>query len=139
MVFSAGLFTACNGYLQYSSHLQHADHTYYDYIRAIIGIIIFFYGMYCNIQCDNILRKLREKEGYSIPYGNLFEYVSSGHYLGEIIEWFGFWLVSGQWCAFLFFISTLSILSARAVQTHKWYKEKFKNYPNRFAIIPLVL
>ena len=71
------------------------DHTYYDYIRAIVGIIIFFYGMYCNISCDNILRKLREKEGYSIPYGNLFEYVSSGHYLGEIIEWFGFWLVSG--------------------------------------------
>ena len=51
--------------------------------------------MISNIQCDNILRKLREKEGYSIPYGGLFEYVSSGHYLGEIIEWLGFYIVSG--------------------------------------------
>ena len=45
--------------------------------------------MTSNIKCDNILRSLKKENSneYKIPYGNLFELVSSGHYLGEIIEW----------------------------------------------------
>lgn len=45
--------------------------------------------MTSNIKCDNILRSLKKENSneYKIPHGNLFELVSSGHYLGEIIEW----------------------------------------------------
>jgi hypothetical protein len=45
--------------------------------------------MWANIKCDGILQKLKAQgKGYGIPKGNLFNYVSSGHYLAEIIEWF---------------------------------------------------
>jgi steroid 5-alpha reductase family enzyme len=60
-----------------------------DILRILIGISIFIYGMISNIKCDNILRSLKKENSneYKIPYGNLFNLVSSGHYLGEIIEW----------------------------------------------------
>ncbi|CAD8116194.1 unnamed protein product [Paramecium sonneborni] len=143
VVTSAILFTTCNGYLQISTHLNQ-DHQFqiFDYLRILLGLLVFLYGMTSNIKCDNILRNLKKinSNEYKIPFGNLFELVSSGHYLGEIIEWFGYFLVSGQWSGFLFFFSTLSILSARAISTHKWYKNKFHNYPKqRKAIIPYIL
>lgn len=46
--------------------------------------------MTANIKCDNILRSLKKVNSneYKIPNGNLFNFVSSGHYLAEIIEWY---------------------------------------------------
>ena len=40
----------------------------------------------------------------------------------------------------VFFIWTIANLSPRALATHKWYLEKFEEYPkNRKAIIPFII
>ena len=110
--------------------------------RFIIGVILFFTGMYINISSDNKLVNLRKggKTGYYIPYGGLFKYISSPNLFGEIIEWIG-WAIMG-WClpGFSFAIWTMANLIPRALDHQRWYHRRFSNYPkNRKAIIPKVL
>jgi|FLOH01.1.fsa_nt_gi 3-oxo-5-alpha-steroid 4-dehydrogenase 1 len=110
--------------------------------RFIIGGLLFFIGMYINMSSDTILFNLRKggKSGYYIPYGGLFKYVSSPNLLGEIIEWTGWAIMC--WClpGFSFAIWTMANLIPRALDHHRWYKSKFKDYPkNRKAIIPTIL
>ena len=41
---------------------------------------------------------------------------------------------------FGFFVFTCGNLITRAIQNHRWYKDKFKSYPkNRKAIFPFIL
>jgi len=109
--------------------------------RFIIGIILFATGWFINQYHDNLLINLRKKSdiGYQIPYGGLFKYVSTPNLFGEIIEWGGFALLT--WClpSFSFFIWTFVNLVPRAVDHHKWYKEKFEDYPaSRKAVFPFI-
>lgn len=110
--------------------------------RFIIGIILFFTGMYINISSDNKLISLRKggEKGYFIPYGGLFEYISSPNLFGEIIEWTGWALLTWSLPGFSFMIWTMANLIPRAVDHHRWYHQRFKDYPkNRKAVIPKVL
>lgn len=58
-------------------------------IRFISGMILFVGGMVINWYSDKILIELRKKtrNGYSIPRGFLFRYISCPNFFGEIIEW----------------------------------------------------
>ncbi len=110
--------------------------------QFIVGIILFFTGMYINISSDQALLGLRSggKKGYYIPYGGLFEKVSSPNLMGEIIEWCG-WAIMG-WClpAFSFALWTAANLVPRALDHHRWYHRYFPDYPkNRKAVFPGVL
>ncbi|HDO28147.1 MAG TPA: 3-oxo-5-alpha-steroid 4-dehydrogenase [Bacteroidetes bacterium] len=110
--------------------------------RFIFGVLLFFAGMYINMSSDNTLLGLRKggKRGYYIPYGGLFNYVSSPNLLGEIIEWMGWAMMS--WClpSFSFALWTMANLIPRAIDHHRWYKRKFNNYPEeRKAVIPFVI
>uniref|UniRef100_A0A6N2MUV2 3-oxo-5-alpha-steroid 4-dehydrogenase C-terminal domain-containing protein n=1 Tax=Salix viminalis TaxID=40686 RepID=A0A6N2MUV2_SALVM len=87
---------------------------------------------------------LREHVGkvdeYVIPCGDWFEIVSSPHYLAEIVIYAGIVFASGGdltiWLLFGFVVSNLIFAAA---ETHKWYLQKFDNYPsNRVAIIPFI-
>ncbi|KAM3388682.1 hypothetical protein ACQJBY_011055 [Aegilops geniculata] len=86
-----------------------------------IGAIIFVWGSLHQIRCHAILGSLRENKDsdeYVIPCGDWFSRVSCPHYLAELI----------------------TNLSFAAVQTHRWYLQKFEDYPrSRYAIIPFVL
>ncbi|KOM34962.1 hypothetical protein LR48_Vigan02g111200, partial [Vigna angularis] len=86
-----------------------------------ISAAVFLWGWIHQYHCHKILGSLRhstDAEEYVIPHGDWFEIVSSPHYLSEIV----------------------ANLSFAAVETHKWYSQKFKDYPsNRFAIIPFLL
>lgn len=64
--------------------------------RFCIGWVVLVVGFLINVSSDNILIHLRQpgETGYKIPRGGLFRYVSCPHYLGEIIEWTGFALLS---------------------------------------------
>lgn len=110
--------------------------------RFIGGVILFITGFLINQYHDRLLIMLRKSSvnGYKIPYGGLFRYVSCPNFLGEIIEWAGFALMT--WCmpTLSFFVWTLANLVPRALDHHKWYKSHFEDYPkNRKAIIPKVL
>ena len=69
--------------------------------QFIIGTVLFFAGMFTNIQSDHIIRHLRRPgdTGHYLPKGGMFRYVTSANYLGEIVEWIGFailtWSLSG--------------------------------------------
>ena len=66
---------------------------------------------------------------------------SGAHYLGEIVEWCGFALLSGGALpAVSFAIFTACNIGPRAIEHHKWYLKTFGDkYPkHRKALIPFV-
>jgi hypothetical protein len=70
----------------------------------------------------------------------LFRYISCPNLLGELIEWLGFAILCWNLPALTFFIWTSANLIPRALSHHRWYKEKFNNYPpERKAIIPFLV
>ncbi|XP_015473733.1 3-oxo-5-alpha-steroid 4-dehydrogenase 1 isoform X3 [Parus major] len=71
--------------------------------------------------------------------GGMFEYVSGANFFGEILEWFGFALACYTIESLAFALCTLFILGSRARQHHKWYLEKFEDYPkDRKIVIPFL-
>ena len=99
-------------------------------------------GFIINLKSDHILRNLRKPgdTGYYIPYGGMFKYVSCPNYLGEIMEWFGWALLTWSLVGLIFAVWTAANLIPRAVSYHRWYMKKFDNYPdNRRALIPFIL
>jgi 3-oxo-5-alpha-steroid 4-dehydrogenase 1 len=110
--------------------------------RFIAGLIVFISGMIINIKSDDILMALRKNNsnGYSVPYGRMFRYVSCPNFLGEIVEWFGFALMSWSLAALAFAIWTVFNLVPRAIDHHNFYKNTFRDYPaDRKAVIPFIL
>ena len=110
--------------------------------RFIVGLVVFFVGMYINQKSDNKLLGLRKggNKGYYIPYGFLFNYVSSPNLLGEIIEWAGWAIMSWSLPSFSFALWTAANLIPRAIDHHRWYRKKFPDYPKeRKALFPAIL
>jgi 3-oxo-5-alpha-steroid 4-dehydrogenase 1 len=110
--------------------------------RFIIGISLFILGFFINQVSDNHLIHLRngKKSGYSIPTHLLFNKISCPNFAGEIIEWTGFAIMT--WClpALSFAVWTAVNLIPRALHHHRWYKEKFPDYPaQRKAVIPYII
>jgi hypothetical protein len=113
----------------------------YDF-RFIFGGLLFLSGMAINIRSDNILLSLRRNSsnGYGIPTGGLFKYVSCPNFFGEILEWTGFAIMSWSPAAMAFAIWTAVNLIPRALDHHKWYRDQFDAYPSeRKALIPFIL
>lgn len=107
-----------------------------------IGFIIFIVGFITNNWADTKLINLRgpNETGYTIPKGGLFNSISCPNLFGEIIEWIGYALMAQNLGAISFVIWTIANLAPRALAHHKWYLEKFEDYPkDRKALIPLVI
>ena len=110
--------------------------------QFVIGAVVFVLGMRINRQSDNILLSLREpgSSGYRIPHGGMFRYVSAPNYLGEILEWIGWAIATWSLPGLAFALYTTANLLPRALTNHRWYQEKFPDYPpERRALIPGVL
>lgn len=139
----AFLFCTVNGYIQVRSiQLQQFPNGWFKMPFVLLGTALFFVGFFINIHSDYILRNLRKpgETGYKIPQGGMFEYVTAANYLGETIEWFGYFLAVQTTASAAFFFFTVCNLWPRAFRHHRWYKEKFDDYPaDRTAIVPLVL
>ncbi len=144
MLFAV-FFNIVNGFLNgyWFGHLspEYAESWLMD-PRFITGILLFAAGFVINQYHDQKLLSLRKSsdQGYQVPKGALFRYVSCPNFLGEIIEWGGFALLT--WCmpSLSFFIWTFVNLVPRALDHHRWYRSHFKDYPpNRKAIIPFLL
>lgn len=144
IMLSAVFFNLVNGlsFGYYFSHFAAYASNWFSDLRFIIGAILFFTGLYINWKADNILIHLRKpgETGYKIPQGWLFEKISCPNLFGEILEWLGFTILCWNLPALTFFIWTAANLIPRAVSHHKWYKEKFNEYPaDRKVIIPFFL
>jgi len=113
----------------------------YD-IRFIAGGFLFFLGMAINLKSDNVLLALRHstKNGYSIPTGGLFKYISCPNFFGEILEWTGFAIMTWSPAALAFAVWSIVNLVPRALDHHRWYRKKFLDYPvERKAVIPFIV
>jgi 3-oxo-5-alpha-steroid 4-dehydrogenase 1 len=109
--------------------------------RFIIGCLIFLLGFIINLHSDYILRNLRApgETEYKIPNKGLFKYVSSPHYLGEILEWAGWALLTWSPAGAAFLLFSMANLVPRAVTSLKWYRKTFPEYPSsRKALIPFI-
>ena len=144
IVAAAIFFNIMNGFsigYYFSQFASYTDEWLHD-PRFIIGVVIFFAGLVINWKADNILIHLRdEKEtNYKIPNAWLFTKISCANLFGELIEWLGFAILCWNLPAFTFFTWTAANLIPRALSHHRWYKQKFADYPlNRRAIIPYIL
>ena len=110
--------------------------------RFIIGVIIFGTGMWINWRSDKKLLNLRKpgETGYKIPMGGWFRWVSCPNYFGEIVEWTGFAIMAWSLPGVSFVLWTMANLLPRALANHKWYLNKFPEYPKeRKAVIPYIL
>jgi hypothetical protein len=138
----------CRSILYFSDYEEKSEQQFSKFltrncIRLLYGIGLFALGMWLNISHDYHLIQLRNKkedQGYVIPEYFLFKYISCPNYFGEILEWIGFALMANTLSAWIFIFSSFSNLYPRALTHHKWYKNKFENYPkDRKAIVPLVI
>ncbi|KAG7316047.1 hypothetical protein KOW79_020913 [Hemibagrus wyckioides] len=141
---SALVFCSLNGFLQ-GHHMLHCaryDDAWHTDVRFIAGLLLFFSGMAINIHSDHILRNLR-KPGeitYKIPEGGMFEWVSGANFFGEILEWCGYAAAAWSLPSFSFAFFTICSIGPRAYHHHRFYLEKFDNYPkSRKAVIPFIL
>lgn len=140
IVCFAFIFNIINGLLN-GYYLSFIEFESFSKILIVIGLIIFFTGFYINITSDNKLINLRIKSnGYSIPKDGLFNQISCPNFFGEVLEWFGFAIMTFNLGSLSFFIWTCCNLIPRGIAHHRWYNEHFKDYPTkRKAIIPYLL
>ncbi|KAI3636722.1 hypothetical protein MIR68_004989 [Amoeboaphelidium protococcarum] len=164
VVLSASMFNvinaSLNGFAISKLDIPSSENTFG--IQFQLGIFIFLAGMLINVVSDYqiVIEKMKrantpKKSRYFIPYGFLYNYVSCPNYFGEIIEWTGF---AVQVCsltasdigslynvltlpALSFVLWTIANLGPRALQTHRWYQDKFrKSYPkSRKALVPIII
>ena len=109
--------------------------------RFVAGLTLFVGGFATAVRADNRLRALRPGRGqqYQMPRGGLFEHVSCPHYLGEIVEWTGWAILTWTWAGLVFALWTAANLVPRARALHRSNLEQFPDYPGtRRVLIPRV-
>lgn len=142
IVLSAIVFNVGNAYLQARWIFGLRQPYPADWLgdpRFVIGLVLFATGFAINYHSDGITRNLRKpgETGYKIPYGGFYRWVSMPNYFGELIEWTGWAILTWSRGGVVFVIWSAANLVPRAIANHKWYHEKFPDYPpERRAIIP---
>jgi 3-oxo-5-alpha-steroid 4-dehydrogenase 1 len=114
--------------------------------RFLVGLGIYACGFVLNVHSDAVLRNLRKKDEvdraekvYRIPRGGAFRLVTNPSYLGELLMWTGFatftWSLQG---VFILGITAANLVP-RALANHRWYRERFEDYPTeRRVLLPYV-
>lgn len=138
---SAILFNLMNGFVNgyYIGFIQGQSGGIVQ-VFTIVGIIVFLIGFGINQIADSKLIALRKQDqGYQIPKGWLFNYISCPNHFGEILEWAGFATAARNLPAFSFAVWTFCNLAPRANNHHAWYKETFTDYPEkRKRVLPFL-
>ena len=132
-------FNLINGYI--NGYALFVEQTGWGSINpwVLAGLLVFAGGWWIHFHSDRVLRRLRQPGGprYGIPRGGLFRWVSSPQYLGEMIQWLGWALLTGTLAGLAFALFTAANLLPRAVANHHWYKSEFPDYPvERKILLP---
>lgn len=136
IVLMGAAFNLVNAYLigswlyfiSFSNGVQQIYTTNWLYSpQFIIGTIIFLFGFFINLQSDSIIRNLRKPGDtkHYIPKGGFFKYVSSANYFGEVLEWFGFAILTWSMPGVVFCLWTFANLGPRANSLNKKYAAEF--------------
>lgn len=109
--------------------------------QFIIGTCIFLIGMFINIHSDHVIRNLRKPgdTNHYLPQKGLYRYVTSANYLGELIEWGGWAILTWSLSGLVFFWWTFANLVPRANAIWHSYKKEFSSQVgNRKRVIPFI-
>ena len=144
IVASGVLFNSVNAFLNgyFLSVFAQYGSDYAQTPSFIIGLLMFIGGFALHLWADHVLIHLRKpgETGYKTPEGGLYKWISCPNYLGEIIEWSGFFILCQNLAALSFLVWTISNLLPRAIANHKWYLTHLPDYPpKRKALIPYIL
>lgn len=150
LVLSMGwVVTSLHGYLNgaFASTFAGRDASWFADPRFLCGLALYAASLALNIQSDAIVRNLRTAaevragtKVYRIPQGGLFRWVSCPSYLTELTAWAGFALLTWSLAGVFIFAVSCANLLPRVFATHRWYQERFPDYPaRRKALIPFVL
>ncbi len=105
----------------------------------VLGFVLFVAGFWLHFSSDRTIRKLREDgfSGYRIPCGVWFNRVSNPNYLGEVLQWSGWAVLTWSWAGLAFALFTACNLVPRAMANHRWYHQTFADYPpGRKILVP---
>ena len=118
---------------------------------AALGSLIFLMGEIGNGYHHHLLAGFRKEPKtefntssngkYIFPHGGLFEYVSTPHYLFELVTWFGWGILNSfsRGSVVLLSISTTFLIPA-SLEKHARNKNDFKQWPKeRKALVPFIL
>lgn len=140
LVLFAVAFNLLNGFNNAHALLDNAARAYpWPSLNFWAGSVIFIAGFVVHVQADAAIRQLRQPgdSSYYIPHGGLFRWVSSPHYLGEIIQWIGWAIMTWSLAGLAFALFTICNLTPRALANQAWYNARFSDYPaERRALIP---
>ena len=139
----AFVFQVMNSYInaRWLSEFSNYGEAWLTDPRFIIGVVIFFVGLAINLHADTVLIHLRKpgETGYKIPRGGMYRFITCPNYFGEILEWVGFAIASWSLPGLAFALYTAANVGPRAFSNHRWYLEKFPDYPEeRKALIPFL-
>lgn len=114
----------------------------------ILMSILFVYAWYNQFKAHQTFASYRKGKKatnanlYVMPTGGWFEYVSSPHYLAEIVMYTCLLGILGPshqtaWVIWIWVVSNQVIV---AIMSHMWYLDKFKDYPkDRKIVLPFIL
>jgi protein-S-isoprenylcysteine O-methyltransferase Ste14 len=143
IVASAVAFNTLNAYVNARWVSEHGryDASWLLDARFLVGAALFATGFAINQHADWVLMNLRKpgETGYKIPRGGLYRYITCPNYFGEILEWTGWAVATWSLAGLSFALYTIANLAPRARDHHRWYLEKFPDYPKeRRALVPLL-
>ncbi len=133
------VFNLVNGYIQgwWLFRLAPLDSLYANLYteswifdpRFILGLILFLTGMLINRQSDRIIRNLRQPGDtrHYLPRGGMYNYVTSANYLGELLEWLGWAILTWSWAGLIFFWFSFANLVPRANSIYHKYGQEFSD------------
>lgn len=141
MAVSAMVFNVINGFINgvFLFRLRPTvDPSWFLDPRFLIGLLIFLTGFLIHYDSDRRIQAQKPGPGhYIIPQGGMYRWISGPNYFGEILQWFGWALLTWSPAGLAFAVFTFANIFPRAISGHKWYKSNFKEYPaERKAIIP---
>jgi len=136
LVVYAVAFNLLNGFNNGVALIANAQQPWLTW-NLVIGVMIFASGFLIHVQSDAIIRNLRQPgdQAYHVPVGGLFRWVSSPQYLGEIIQWCGWAILTWSLAGLAFALFTACNLVPRAIANQHWYVKTFSDYPRQRKIL----
>ena len=123
------------------SHLGDYPASWLGSAPFVAGAALFVLGVAINLHADAVLLNLRApgESGYHIPHGGAYRWVSCPNYLGEIVAWVGWAVLTWSLAGASFAVFTIANLAPRAWAHHRWYQAQFPGYPaHRRALVPFL-
>lgn len=121
----SNVYRNCVYYWTFSCFIAYyVNHPLYVPVSEFQMKIGFGFGLamqVANLYCHFILRNLRGQtgnEGYQIPRGFLFNFVTCANYTTEIYQWLGFNIATQTIAGYIFLVVAASIMSNWALAKH---------------------